>query len=563
MKVFYVFKRDLEEIVLNKKYMVGFFFQLILLLTIVPSFGSVLEEGSLALPTPTLKEFLPIGIVDTSGSSTILNEDLAKDQRFEIIHYPDVPYMDLQRGRITAIVVVDTDYDEASYGPLPITIITSGSNFKREATLEALDTAISTTSSRIGSQRVQTVGADLSEPFIINREFLRPVVIQAGGSRFSSFFLGYLIPLILFFPIFMSGGLVVDSMVGEKEAKTLESLLTSPIPRSTIVVGKFLAVWVFLSSQVLLWIWGLGMVGVPISNIIPTFLLLAAINAVVIAMAFLLALYSPGMKGANISLMLMYVVVFTGLVTSLSIEFFNPRPFFEMVPFNAISRLATGEGVGLTTYLLQVLGLSWSAALMLWMATLLIKRDDITFGPRPDLFTLFSDLVDSTLSHIGKRPVLGCIIISMASSLAVLPLVLLAEITIGLFYFFFLGMNQATFIIMVVTFALVEEGAKPLGLYTIKERHPQWVDTPRSGFLYGAAAGLGFFLLENTIFIIITLMTVPSLVFRILTLRAGTTMVIHMVSSGIVGIGISRKKTLIFILLAWVIHTIFNLGVIF
>ena len=133
---------------------------------------------------------------------------------------------------------------------------------------------------------------------------------------------------------------MVDSIVGEKEAKTLESLLTSPISRSTIIVGKFLAVWVFLSSQVLLWIWGLGLVGVPISNVIQTFLLLASVNALVIATAFLLALYSPGMKSANISLMLMYVVVFTGLVTSLSIEFFNPRPFFEMVPFNAISRLS-------------------------------------------------------------------------------------------------------------------------------------------------------------------------------------------------------------------------------
>jgi ABC-2 type transport system permease protein len=562
VKVFYVFRRDLEEIVLNKKYMIGFFFQLILLLTIVPSFGSVLEEGSLALPAPTLKEFLPIGMVDPGGGAVVLTEELENDDRFEILDYSEVPYSDLRDGRITAVLVVGPFYDEGSLDPLDITIITSRSNFKRGAVLEALDTAISASSARIGSDRAQSVGADLSEPFAIDREFLRPVVIEAGGSRFSSFFLGYLIPMILFFPIFMSGGLVVDSIVGEKEAKTLESLLTAPIPPSTIIVGKFMAVWAFLSTQVLLWIWGLGFVGVPISNVIQTFLLLSSINAAVIAAAFLFALYSPGMKSANISLMLMYVVVFTGLVTSLSIEFFNPRPFFEMVPFNAISRLATGEGVSFGVYVFQFLGLIWLSSVMIWASSILIKRDDITFGPRPGLFTLFSDVTDIALKRLEQRRFLACVTVSGLSTIVALPLALIFEVFLGLLIFFFLGISQGSITLMVLAFALVEEMAKPLGLYALKERHPKWITTPGSGFILGASAGFGFFLFENLFFVIITLMIVPSLVFKILTLRAGTTMLIHIISSGIAGLGVSRNQTTAFILLAWALHGAFNLVVV-
>jgi sodium transport system permease protein len=62
---------------------------------------------------------------------------------------------------------------------------------------------------------------------------------QAAGNTFLSFFLPYILITMC-----LTGGLsaALDSSAGERERKTLESLLLTPAPRSQILVGKILAV---------------------------------------------------------------------------------------------------------------------------------------------------------------------------------------------------------------------------------------------------------------------------------------------------------------------------------
>jgi sodium transport system permease protein len=63
--------------------------------------------------------------------------------------------------------------------------------------------------------------------------------VQAAGNAFLSFFLPYILITMC-----MTGGLsaALDSSAGERERKTLESLLLTPAPRSQVLVGKILAV---------------------------------------------------------------------------------------------------------------------------------------------------------------------------------------------------------------------------------------------------------------------------------------------------------------------------------
>jgi ABC-2 type transport system permease protein len=49
---------------------------------------------------------------------------------------------------------------------------------------------------------------------------------------------GIIVPLIIVMVIIMAGGMVITSMGTEKENKTLETLLTLPVSRTSIVVGK-------------------------------------------------------------------------------------------------------------------------------------------------------------------------------------------------------------------------------------------------------------------------------------------------------------------------------------
>ena len=62
---------------------------------------------------------------------------------------------------------------------------------------------------------------------------------QAAGNSFLSFFLPYIL-----ITMSLTGGLsaALDTSAGERERKTLESLLLTPAPRGNILIGKILAV---------------------------------------------------------------------------------------------------------------------------------------------------------------------------------------------------------------------------------------------------------------------------------------------------------------------------------
>ena len=64
---------------------------------------------------------------------------------------------------------------------------------------------------------------------------------KAAGSSFLSFFLPYIL-----ITMSLTGGLsaALDTSAGERERKTLESLLLTPAPRSNVLIGKILAVTV-------------------------------------------------------------------------------------------------------------------------------------------------------------------------------------------------------------------------------------------------------------------------------------------------------------------------------
>ena len=87
---------------------------------------------------------------------------------------------------------------------------------------------------------LQQKGVDLSvlNPLPVSQHPLTSPA-QAAGNAFLSFFLPYILITMC-----LTGGLsaALDASAGERERKTLESLLMTPAPRSEILVGKILAV---------------------------------------------------------------------------------------------------------------------------------------------------------------------------------------------------------------------------------------------------------------------------------------------------------------------------------
>ena len=55
-------------------------------------------------------------------------------------------------------------------------------------------------------------------------------------------------------PLFVSMSVITDSMIGEKEKRTLDNLLVSPLSNIGIAPGKFLPTAILVALQSFLWL---------------------------------------------------------------------------------------------------------------------------------------------------------------------------------------------------------------------------------------------------------------------------------------------------------------------
>ena len=86
------------------------------------------------------------------------------------------------------------------------------------------------------SSAVILVPTQLSETTVFKDRVMTGISPAQISSVMSS--QGIIVPLIIVMVVIMAGGMVITSMGTEKENKTLETLLTLPVSRTSIVVGK-------------------------------------------------------------------------------------------------------------------------------------------------------------------------------------------------------------------------------------------------------------------------------------------------------------------------------------
>jgi ABC-2 type transport system permease protein len=102
---------------------------------------------------------------------------------------------------------------------------------------------------------VLTPTQPIQTTYFKNREFtgLTPNIIVSMLSSQS-----FLIPIVMMMIIIMAGSIVITSMALEKENKTLETLLTLPVKRTSIVTGKIVAAAVIGLLLAIIYMIGMG-----------------------------------------------------------------------------------------------------------------------------------------------------------------------------------------------------------------------------------------------------------------------------------------------------------------
>ena len=161
-------------------------------------------------------------------------------------------------GKRELVLAIDERYgdDFGTAHAAHVTVIFDGSKQRAQGRVARVRGAINAYGQQIGALRLVAHGVDptLQRPLIVDD---RDVSTSAGRSVLM---LGMLTYFLLFATL--SGGmhLAIDTTAGERERKSLEPLLTLPVPRASLLLGKMMATVVYMLAALAITLVAYGVV---------------------------------------------------------------------------------------------------------------------------------------------------------------------------------------------------------------------------------------------------------------------------------------------------------------
>ncbi|MGC9468055.1 MAG: ABC transporter permease [Anaerolineae bacterium] len=140
-----------------------------------------------------------------------------------------------------------------------------------------------------------------------------------------------LVPLLLFFPAFVTGGMVIDTVSEEMVNRTLETLWSTPVSLNAILLAKMTAALLVSAGQSLLWMGLLTANGIQIARPVAVFALIAMGGVTVAQVAALLSLVFRDRERSQFVYALFILLVASGSY------------LVDASPVILVSRLATSD----------------------------------------------------------------------------------------------------------------------------------------------------------------------------------------------------------------------------
>jgi ABC-type Na+ efflux pump permease subunit len=140
-----------------------------------------------------------------------------------------------------------------------------------------------------------------------------------------------ILPMLMLFPGFIAGSIVIDSLTEEFEGRTLETLLSAPLSAGDLLAGKLAAAVLVAAAQCVLWPALLYLNGITVANVPQVLLVALAIAAMLSLFAAFVAAWLKDRERAQLA----YAV---GLIGAGGAAF-----LMDPSPYNLIARLALGQ----------------------------------------------------------------------------------------------------------------------------------------------------------------------------------------------------------------------------
>jgi len=325
MKIKALSKKEAQDILTNKIYLLIIFVQIFIILG---AFGlayiaSVATDPAL-LDSYGITSNLKIGVDADINKSELAN--YLQDQKFTIIYYntSDEATKYLGKGLVAVVgnssngeIIVQSDNSNVFFPVVSQKISDAVNQYKQAKELEA---------SGLNQSTINTIqNPVVLTEITINNQNKAPIALDS--SYFVEVMYGFIVPFVLLLPFFMASNIITDSVVGERERKTFEVLLMAPLTSYMIIIGKTIPILFFSILQSMAWILLLDVLKVPIYNPVILFFILLFVGLGFIGVGIIISMLVDSTKEANSAITL--ALVFATFI--LFVPLFVKAPYFEVI----------------------------------------------------------------------------------------------------------------------------------------------------------------------------------------------------------------------------------------
>jgi ABC-2 type transport system permease protein len=351
MKISALAWKEGQDILKNRIYLVVVFVQVFILLG---AFGLAIAS-SIASDPVLLDQYgassvLKVGVPE-SVQGTQLETDLLQ-QNLKLSYYQNISHAQSLLG--TSLVAV---IDINSSNGQNLTVKTDTSNVFYPVVSTKINKAVNEyqlqkklLSSGLNATEIQRIMNPVNLE-IVNLNENHKANIALNSPYFVEIMYGFIVPFILLLPFFLASNIVTDSVVGERERKTFEVLLMTPISSAMVMLGKTIPILFFSLIQSIIWIVLLDLLKVPIYNPILIFGLLFFMGLGFIGIGILLSMFVDSTKEANSAITIILVFATFILFMPLFIKTSYFAPILNYIPTVIMVKMASTPNISVNIIL--------------------------------------------------------------------------------------------------------------------------------------------------------------------------------------------------------------------
>jgi ABC-2 type transport system permease protein len=337
--------KEAQDILKNKIYLLVVFVQVFIILG---AFGlaiasSIASDPSL-LDQYGVTSILKVGVQDNIRGSELESDLLSQD--LKLIYYKNISNAEKSLGKdLVAVVELNPP------GGQNVTVKTDNANVFYPVVSTKINKAVNQyqTQNKLAASGLNASAIQMTlNPVnlkVVNINENNKVDLALDSPYFVEIMYGFIVPFILLLPFFLASNIVTDSIVGERERKTFEVLLMTPISSYMVMLGKTLPILLFSIIQSIFWIILLDILKVPIYNPILILIILFFLGLGFIGVGILISMFVDSTKEANSAITIVLVFATFAFFMPLFIKTSYFAPILNFIPTILMVKIASTPNI--------------------------------------------------------------------------------------------------------------------------------------------------------------------------------------------------------------------------